>query len=759
MTTKLHFFCLLVLSSFCLNAQDLPTTKNSCGNGAPSQQWENWFQGQVLKYVTEQQAQKKLVTHTIPVIVHVVHFGEVIGVYPNIDSNQIKSQIVALNNDFAGVGLNSSTVVPSAFAALKSNTGIKFCLAARNQQDNPINPKGIDRVSAATNSWLSPATPTLDLKTYMNTVIMPATIWDPAKYLNIWVSDKPPGYPMNGFATYPAGTGLTGIFGNDFGTATNDGIWVWAKAFGTVGTLLAPFDQGRTATHELGHWLGLRHIWGDGNCLSDYVNDTPWSKQAHYGCVTVPTAPDLCGVNTAPNGEMPQNFMDRSDDACMYMFTNEQNVRMQTALSQCVYRYQLGTHNKCTGLPVLSPSPAVASFNLGSTQCLNSPFIPFNTSSGFPYPTFVWSATPAGVISPNSAIANPAITISNPGTYTISLVCTNSLSSSTASMVITVTGTCPVNSFCIDTLRSIKNVDTLKTYKAPNSTVSGCTSGFVGYMAGTNCYKDKEFAQYFSPLSYTSTPFPQVNSVIVLFDSIGTIATNPATQIVCKIYGGGGAQGPVGYIGQKSDSIGKIVSTKKVLSIGYVGKPGLSPLSGTKIIPFKYDFLTPLIINNTSGFYAAIVCPNSSPLDSINIFSNTIYNTSVDSSSWFLQYSNNWRTFRYNRGAKIHLAIIPQITCSPAVGIWENPSVLNANITVMPNPGTGVYNLIFTLPKEQELNLTVFNSLGQEVVRGSLKNVMNNVVKLDLTEQPDGIYFAEISNGQDKTVKKIVLTH
>src|SRR6185503_12778543 len=100
------------------------------------------------------------------------------------------------------------------------------------------------------------------------------------------------------------------------------------------GSVVAPTNLGRTTTHELGHWLGLRHIWGDGNCLSDYCNDTPPAKAQHVGCVTV-TPIDQCGVNQSPFGEMPMNFMDRSNDACMYLFTNDQNVRMQTAMSQC----------------------------------------------------------------------------------------------------------------------------------------------------------------------------------------------------------------------------------------------------------------------------------------------------------------------------------------------------------------------------------------------------------------------------------------
>jgi hypothetical protein len=757
MTKKLQLFCLTIFSSVVLNSQTPQQVQNFCGAGATPQQWDTWFNKQVEMYKQNMQASKtQTVVHVIPVIVHVVYFNESIGTYPNIDSNQIKSQIAILNHDFGGTGLNVGNV-PSVFSNLVANTGIQFCLAQKDRQDQPLVPHGIDRVGASANSWQSPSTPTLDLQNYFNTVVIPATIWDPTKYLNIWISDKPTGYPLNGFATYPPASGLIGLFGGNFGTTTNDGIWVWAKTFGNVGTVLAPYDQGRTATHELGHWLGLRHIWGDGNCLSDYCNDTPWSKQAHYGCVPVPTPIDVCGVGQSPNGEMPMNFMDRSDDACMYMFTPDQNIRMQTALNQSSLRYQLGTHNKCAP-PIAPTSSAVASFTTVPNQCLNAPFLPFNTSSGFPYPTYVWSSSPAAAFAPNTSVANPAITLSNPGFYTLTLVATNSLSSSTATFVVSAQNTCAAVPFCLDSIRMMKNVDSLTSYKAPYSTISGCGTGnSTGYLVGTNCYKDKEFAQFFPPNSYSSTPNPQVNSVIVLFDTAGTKAFNQATQVICKIYGGTVGQGPTSVQGQKSDSLGKIVSTPKVSSVTYIGKQGLAPLTGTKIYPFRFDFASPVIISSPgTGFFAGVEAPATSPLDSISILSDTKYNSAIDSTAWYLSTNISWKTYRFNRSAKIQLAIIPIITCGP-VGIKEE-SAFSSNINIMPNPNDGLFSLVFTLPTEQQLSVNIYNSLGQQISSSKLKNVMNNVVNIDLGDKPNGIYMTEITNGSQKVVKKIIVS-
>jgi len=754
---KLQLLSLLFLSVFSLSAQKASTV-NGCGNDAPPQQWEEWMSAQTEQYKKNIMQGKSQAHSTIPVVVHVIYFNETVGTYPNIDSNQIKSQIKILNRDFAGNGLNSNQV-PSYFAPFKANTGIEFCLARKDPADVLLLERGTHRVSASANSWLSPATPTLDVKAYFNSVIIPATIWDPTKYLNIWISDKPTTYTLNGFATYPPSTSLPGLFGNSFGTTGNDGIWIWTKAFGDTVTVQPPYDKGRNCTHEVGHWLGLRHTWGDGNCLSDYCGDTPTSKNPHYGCMTS-TAPDLCGINLSPNGEMPMNFMDRSDDACMYMFTQDQNARMNAALSQSSLRYQLGTHGKCDAPIPASTSSAMAAFNTPTAACLNGTITPFNNSSGYPYPTFVWSTSPAASILPNTSVNNPAITFNNPGYYTLTLVATNSISSSTHSQVIYAQGTCQPLPLCIDSLRMIKITDTLNTYEAPISSITGCQSGWTGYLTGTNCYKDKEFAQFYPPSTYTSVSQPQVNSVMVLFDSLGTVAFNSQAAVNCKIYGGNSMQGPQGAIGSVAETLGNIVNTQpKPLTVSYLGKSGVPPKGNTKIIPHRFDFAIPVLINANTGFFASIQAPNSNPFDSINIFTNTRYNNAIDSSAWYLNSSSNWRTYKYNRGMKIQLAIMPLVTCSPVVGLKENMVDLRNNVMLMPNPNSGLFNLIFTLPKEQALRLKVYNSLGQTVNESQLSHVLNNVISVDLSTEPDGIYFAEISNGMEKTVKKVIVTH
>ncbi|MBT8205672.1 MAG: zinc metalloprotease, partial [Eudoraea sp.] len=132
---------------------------------------------------------------------------------------------------------------------------------------------------------------------------------DPANKLNIWVCNI--GGGILGYAQFPGGNAAT------------DGIVVSPQFFGSTGYVQAPFNEGRTTTHEVGHWLNLRHIWGDGRCnRDDFVADTPKSDRPNYGCPSFPTV-------HCRSTDMTMNYMDYVDDGCMYMFSNGQKERMR----------------------------------------------------------------------------------------------------------------------------------------------------------------------------------------------------------------------------------------------------------------------------------------------------------------------------------------------------------------------------------------------------------------------------------------------
>jgi hypothetical protein len=223
----------------------------------------------------------------IPVVVNVLYKTAA----ENISDAQIQSQIDVLNEDFGAT--NSDYFLTTTYNSVKSgDTRIKYVL------DQVI------RKSTTKSRWS-----TNDAMKKSNKGGIDPT--SPTSKLNVWVCNL--GGGILGYAQFPGGATST------------DGIVCDNNAFGRVGTAAAPFNKGRTATHEVGHWLNLRHIWGDALCGSDLVGDTPTHNDANFGC---PGAGHLSTCSGTPV-EMTMNYMDYTDDACMYMFSAGQKTRMQ----------------------------------------------------------------------------------------------------------------------------------------------------------------------------------------------------------------------------------------------------------------------------------------------------------------------------------------------------------------------------------------------------------------------------------------------
>jgi hypothetical protein len=201
---------------------------------------------------------------TIPVVVHVLHCGENIGEGRNISDAQIQSQIDVLNEDFRRLNANSSNT-PAAFLPVAADYGFEFRLACTDP--NGVGTNGIVRKKIDKNHFEYLSSGNGSDENAMGIKISSShgdDPWPTNRYLNIWVCDFSDG--TLGYGTFPA----------DFATSPNvDGVVINTTAMGRVGNVSAPFNGGRTATHEIGHWLNLRHIWGDANCGDDFVFDTP----------------------------------------------------------------------------------------------------------------------------------------------------------------------------------------------------------------------------------------------------------------------------------------------------------------------------------------------------------------------------------------------------------------------------------------------------------------------------------------------------
>jgi PKD repeat protein len=332
--------------------------------------------------------------YSLPVVVHVIYSNPI----ENISDAQVLSQIEVLNADYRQQNANAS-ITARSFQDVAVDTEIGFCLAGRDPQGKPTN--GIHRVAFAR----APFT-----ERYINEVIKPATIWDPTRYFNLWVCNIAGG--VLGFAQFPQSAQLTGLPAAP-GAAMTDGVVINYTAFGTQGTAAAPFDRGRTATHEIGHWLGLRHIWGDGPCgVDDFCEDTPDTDDAHYGCP--PGSTGCSGV-----AAMVQNYMDYTDDACMSFFTQDQKTRMRLILENSPRRRELLSSDVCER-PAAPPEPAFSADVRSGCGPLRVAFT--DQSAGSPQ-SYAWSF-PGG--KPEyAAVPNPVVTYRKPGRYPVTLAVRN----------------------------------------------------------------------------------------------------------------------------------------------------------------------------------------------------------------------------------------------------------------------------------------------------------------------------------------------
>lgn len=254
---------------------------------------------------------------TIPVVVHVVWYNST----QNISDDEILSQITVLNDDFRRTNADAGNT-PSAFQGVAADCEINFCMATQDPNGNATS--GIERRQTTVNGFSTND----NVKFYSSGGL---DAWDRDRYLNIWVCNLSSG--LLGYAQFPGGP------------ANTDGVVCDYAYFGTINSS-PPFDKGRTATHEVGHWLNCYHIWGDDgtSCSgSDVVSDTPNQADENYGCPSFPQV----SCSNGPNGDMFMNYMDYTDDACMNLFTAGQKNRMQSLFSAGGAREALASSPGC----------------------------------------------------------------------------------------------------------------------------------------------------------------------------------------------------------------------------------------------------------------------------------------------------------------------------------------------------------------------------------------------------------------------------
>lgn len=289
-------------------------------------QFEDWLKARMNKKQSfgKQFDTQSETVYQIPVVIHVIHNGESYGTGSNILDEQIISQIDSLNKDFRRLNADQSNT-PAQFVGDAADVKIEFVLAKRDAEGLPTT--GIVRAQGNQSSYTINEANQLAANSY----------WPAEEYFNIWVADLSNG--LLGFAKFPV-SNLAGMDDSPNLNRLTDGVYVDYEYFG-IGFGAEEFSKGRTLTHEVGHWIGLRHIWGDGGCgVDDFCDDTP---EQSGSTSSSSTCGDLAGKDTCGSGlpDMFQNYMDYTSDVCMNLFTTCQGDRMRTVIENSPRRKYL----------------------------------------------------------------------------------------------------------------------------------------------------------------------------------------------------------------------------------------------------------------------------------------------------------------------------------------------------------------------------------------------------------------------------------
>lgn len=547
-------------------------------------------QEQILQqWISKQYNEKSQIVYTIPVVVQI--FGSTAN--NAVTDLRVFEQIDVLTKDFRRTN-SDTTNTPAAFKPVAADCEIEFCLATIDPQGNATT--GIVRYP----SW----TGTTPSNSYL---------WNSSQYLNIFVYNL--GGGLLGYTYLPS-------------QSPNNAVHIGYQYFGKTGAS-APYNKGRTATHEVGHWLNLNHIWGDANCGNDQVSDTPTQQNDTYGCPSFPNAAG-CGSPNPP-GRMFQNYMDYTNDACMNIFTAGQKARMIAAITQ--YRPSVFNNGKC-GTTTTAPT---AAFTASQTTIQPGACVNFtNQSSGAPT-TYSWAfqgGNPA-----TSSAQNPTnICFNDTGCHDITLIVSNSNGSDTLikTCYIKVVEQQPSPGGC-DTLSNFKDTDTPTLY--------GLQGGW-GFVSGTNYYDDRAKADLF-----TGQAGDTVKGAIILFGKAYPGATNASVDV--KVWDG------------TSGSPGSVLGSQSVL---------ISQLSTTQ--PSLIMFSTPVVVSG--DFFLGVEWKaNGAPQDTVAIVTNTDGETNPGT-AWELWNDGTW--YAYNDinswGAEMSHAIWV-IKCSAG----SNPCNLSATAT------------------------------------------------------------------------------
>lgn len=639
-------------------------------------------------------------SRNIPVVVHVLHNGDAIGSGENISVAQINSQITVLNLDFSATNSDYANT-PAAFNAVKGNMDIQFCLAQTDPSGNSTT--GIDRVNTGVASY---TTGTIE-------AAKPATQWDPTKYFNIWVCNL--GGGILGYAQFP-----------NSGAANTDGVVIGYNYFGNTGAVSAPYNKGRTATHEIGHCLGLYHIWGDDGTActgSDAIADTPNQADENYGCPNFAT-----NTSCSNAGDMAMNYMDYTDDACMYMFTNGQKAVTDAVLASAPRRASLLTSTVCN-------APSTSSDDAG---------ISIITS-------------PTGSIC--SGTINPVVVIKNYGTSTLISAKINYTIDAAVQPQYTWSGSLATNATAIVNLPAATVAAGAHTFNANTTLPNGVADGTPSNNAATQTNftiitggAALPYSQGFEG-TYLPTNWVASNPDGLTTWAKTTVAAKTGTGSVFMDYFNYNATpGEIDDITAPALNLSTNSNPQLTFQLAY------SMYTNPTSVPPYSDTLTVLVSTNCGVSWTEVYRKSSAALATA---------TPNYTTAQFVPTAAQWRKetisltpYASSTNAMIKFRglcnyenqlYIDDINVDFAVGI-DNISN-NTDINIFPNPAIDHINVFLT--NINKAKIEVYNVLGSLVYNDVVLSTIN---KIDMSNQPNGVYLVKVTSDGVVTTKKVLLS-
>ena len=626
---------------------------------------------------------------TIPVVFHVVYSSSA----QNISDAKCQAQIDQLNLDYARLNADAANT-PSAFASLAANTNIQFCLAVRD-------PNGNSTTGVIHKSTTSTSFSTNDRVKYSAQGGDDA--WPASSYLNIWTCNLSGG--VLGYAQFPGGTAAT------------DGVVVLYSSVGSVAspTTATPYNKGRTATHEVGHWLNLYHIWGDDgtSCSgSDNVNDTPNQSSENYGCPSYPHT-DNCSASSP--GVMFMNYMDYTDDGCMNMFTQGQSSRMNALFASGGARVGLLSSQGCvplgppcdlaTGLNTTNVTANTATFNWTAVNGAASYTIQYR-----PVGTSTWLTGTSTTASYN------AINLTQNTNYEwqVKTICSNGGSSQFTSSITFYTSGPPVANFRSDVTSTCTGA-----IKFTDLSTGAPTGWLWSFGDGTTSTSQNPTHLYITNGTFT-----------VSLTVTNTYGTNTATtnNYITVSKPAAPTANDASRCGQGTVSLS--VNTTDTIK-WYANASDTAPLS------ISNPFVTP-VLNSTTTYYAEQLLPSAS----LSVGPAT--NSSVGSGGYFNNNTDRYLIFTCTNACVLQsVRVYAQATQTTVIVLRDASGTILQSYTASLTAGANTVPLNFNIPVGTNLRLAVNGTanLYRNSAGAVFPYTLTNYISITGTNATAGYYY------------------